>query len=160
MLLQASTHYLNNTHSHPKLPLTGEMRGLNKERNKIMTNRKEVYRCTVCGNIVEVLHAGAGELVCCGQPMKLLAENSVDAATEKHVPVIEKIDGGYKVTVGEVEHPMLDNHYIEWIELVEGDKTQRRHLKPGDKPEAVFMTDATDVYAREYCNLHGQWRSK
>ena len=125
-----------------------------------MTNRKEVYRCTVCGNIVEVLHAGAGELVCCGQPMKLLAENSVDAATEKHVPVIEKIDGGYKVTVGEVEHPMLDNHYIEWIELVEGDKTQRRHLKPGDKPEAVFMTDATDVYAREYCNLHGQWRSK
>ena len=125
-----------------------------------MTNRKEVYRCTVCGNIVEVLQAGAGELVCCGQPMKLLAENSVDAATEKHVPVIEKIDGGYKVTVGEVEHPMLDNHYIEWIELVEGDKTQRRHLKPGDKPEAVFMTDATDVYAREYCNLHGQWRSK
>ena len=89
-----------------------------------MTNRKEVYRCTVCGNIVEVLHAGAGELTCCGQPMKLLKENSVDAATEKHVPVIEKIDGGYRVTVGSVEHPMLDNHYIEWIELVEGDKTQ------------------------------------
>ena len=94
-----------------------------------MTNRKEVYRCTVCGNIVEVLHAGAGELVCCGQPMKLLKENSVDAATEKHVPVIEKIDGGYKVTVGSVEHPMLDNHYIEWIELVAGDTTLRRYLK-------------------------------
>ena len=129
-----------------------------------MTNRKEVYRCTVCGNIVEVLHAGAGELTCCGQPMKLLKENSVDAATEKHVPVVEKIDGGYRVTVGSVEHPMLDNHYInhyiEWIELVEGDKTQRRYLNPGDKPEAVFMTEAEDVYAREYCNLHGQWRSK
>ena len=78
-----------------------------------MTNRKEVYRCTVCGNIVEVMHAGAGTLTCCGQPMQLLSENSVDAATEKHVPVIEKIDGGYKVKVGDVEHPMLDNHYIE-----------------------------------------------
>lgn len=125
-----------------------------------MTNRKEVYRCQVCGNIVEVLHAGAGELACCGQPMKLLAENSVDAAKEKHVPVIEKIDGGYKVKVGDVEHPMLDNHYIEWIELVEEGKTQRKYLSPGDKPEAVFYTDAADVYAREYCNLHGQWRSK
>ena len=122
-----------------------------------MTKRMEVYRCAVCGNIVEVLHAAPGQLVCCGQPMTLLEENSVDAATEKHVPVIEKIEGGYRVKVGEVEHPMLEKHYIEWIELVEGDKVQRRYLKPGDKPEAVFMTD---VYAREYCNLHGQWRSK
>lgn len=125
-----------------------------------MTKRMEVYRCAVCGNIVEVLHAAPGQLVCCGQPMTLLEENSVDAATEKHVPVIEKIEGGYRVKVGEVEHPMLEKHYIERIELVEGDKVQRRYLKPGDKPEAVFMTDATEVYAREYCNLHGQWRSK
>lgn len=120
-----------------------------------MTKRNEVYRCSVCGNIVEVLHASGGTLSCCGQPMTLLKENNVDAATEKHVPVIEKIDGGYKVKVGEVEHPMLDNHYIEWIELLEEDKIQRKHLKPGEKPEAVFKTDSTDVSAREYCNLHG-----
>lgn len=125
-----------------------------------MTNRNEVYRCAVCGNIVEVLHAGAGTLTCCGQPMKLMKENTVDAATEKHVPVIEKIDGGYKVKVGSVEHPMTEEHYIEWIELVEGDKVQRKHLKPGEKPEAVFYTDATDAYAREYCTLHGQWSTK
>ena len=125
-----------------------------------MTNRNEVYRCAVCGNIVEVLHAGAGTLTCCGQPMKLMKENTVDAATEKHVPVIEKIDGGYKVKVGSVEHPMTEEHYIEWIELVEGDKVQRKHLKPGEKPEAVFYTDSTDVYAREYCTLHGQWSTK
>lgn len=125
-----------------------------------MTKQNEIYRCSVCGNIVEVVHASGGTLSCCGQPMTLLKENSVDAATEKHVPVIEKIEGGYKVKVGEVEHPMLDNHYIEWIELVEESKIQRRHLKPGDKPEAVFMTDSDNVYAREYCNLHGHWRSK
>lgn len=125
-----------------------------------MTKQNEIYRCSVCGNIVEVVHASGGTLSCCGQPMTLLKENSVDAATEKHVPVIEKIEGGYKVKVGEVEHPMLDNHYIEWIELVEENKIQRRHLKPGDKPEAVFMTDSDNVYAREYCNLHGHWRSK
>jgi len=125
-----------------------------------MTKQNEVYRCSICGNIVEVLHPAAGELSCCGQPMTLLKENSVDAATEKHVPVIEKIEGGYRVKVGEVEHPMLENHFIEWIELIEGDKIQRKHLKPGDKPEAVFMTDCTEVSAREYCNLHGHWRSK
>lgn len=125
-----------------------------------MTKQNEIYRCSVCGNIVEVVHASGGTLSCCGQPMTLLKENTVDAATEKHVPVIEKIEGGYKVKVGEVEHPMLDNHYIEWIELVEENKIQRRHLKPGDKPEAVFMTGSDNVYAREYCNLHGHWSSK
>lgn len=125
-----------------------------------MTDRNEIYRCPVCGNIVEVLHPAAGTLVCCGKPMELLKENTVDAAVEKHVPVIEKIEGGYKVKVGGVEHPMTDNHYIEWIELVEESKTQRKYLKPGEKPEAVFYTAATDVYAREYCTLHGQWSSK
>ncbi len=123
-----------------------------------MTKRNEIYRCPICGNIVEVLRPAGGTLVCCGKPMELLTENTVDAAREKHVPVIEKIDGGYKVKVGEVEHPMLENHYIEWIELIEGDKSQIKYLKPGEKPEAVFYTDATEVSAREHCNLHGLWK--
>lgn len=122
-----------------------------------MTKLNEVYRCSVCGNIVEVVNAGGGELHCCGKPMQLMKENSVDAAREKHVPVIEKIAGGYKVTVGSVEHPMLDNHYIQWIELFDGEKVMRRHLKPGEKPEATFVTQAENVKAREYCNLHGLW---
>ncbi len=125
-----------------------------------MTKRNEVYRCNVCGNITTVLHAASGTLACCGQPMQRLEENTVDAAKEKHVPVVEKVDGGYKVKVGGVEHPMADAHYIEWIELVEGDRSQVRHLKPGEKPEAVFLTDSEDVHAREYCNLHGLWKSK
>ena len=122
-----------------------------------MTKVKEVYRCAICGNIVEIMHMAGGTLTCCGQPMELLTENTVDAAKEKHVPVVEAIEGGYKVSV---EHPMQDNHYIEWIELVEENKIQRVHLKPGDKPEAVFYTDCKNVYAREYCNLHGHWSSK
>lgn len=122
-----------------------------------MTKLNEVYRCSVCGNIVEVVNAGGGELHCCGKPMQLMKENSVDAAREKHVPVIEKIAGGYKVTVGSVEHPMLDNHYIQWIELFDGEKVMRHHLKPGEKPETTFVTQAENVKAREYCNLHGLW---
>ncbi len=122
-----------------------------------MTKLNEVYRCSVCGNIVEVVNAGGGELHCCGKPMQLMKENSVDAAREKHVPVIEKIAGGYKVTVGSVEHPMLDNHYIQWIELFDGEKVMRHHLKPEEKPEATFVTQAENVKAREYCNLHGLW---
>ena len=125
-----------------------------------MTKVKEVYRCAICGNIVEIMHMAGGTLTCCGQPMELLTENTVAAAKEKHVPVVEAIEGGYKVKVGSVEHPMQDNHYIEWIELVEENKIQRVHLKPGDKPEAVFYTDCKNVYAREYCNLHGHWSSK
>ena len=125
-----------------------------------MTKVKEVYRCAICGNIVEIMHMAGGTLTCCGQPMELLSENTVDAAKEKHVPVVEAIEGGYKVKVGSVEHPMQDNHYIAWIELVEENKIQRVHLKPGDKPEAVFYTDCKNVYAREYCNLHGHWSSK
>ncbi|MBU0967410.1 MAG: desulfoferrodoxin [Proteobacteria bacterium] len=124
-----------------------------------MTKQLEVYKCELCGNIVEVLHAGAGELVCCGQPMKLFVENTVDAAKEKHVPVIEKIDGGYKVKLGSVPHPMEEKHYIEWIELVAGNKVLRQFLKPGDAPEATFQTAAKDVHARAHCNLHGLWRS-
>ncbi|MDD7462532.1 MAG: desulfoferrodoxin [Prevotellaceae bacterium] len=125
-----------------------------------MTEVKEIYKCPLCGNIVEVVNAAGGTLSCCGQPMQLLKENSVDAATEKHVPVVEKIEGGYRVTVGEVEHPMTEEHSIEWIELITETEVLHKHLKPTDKPVAVFKTDATEVYAREYCNLHGLWRSK
>jgi superoxide reductase len=124
-----------------------------------MAKRLEVYKCNVCGNIVEVVHGSVGELVCCGQPMELLQGNTVDAALEKHVPVIEKVAGGYRVTVGSVPHPMEEKHHIEWIELIAGDKIFHQFLKPGDKPEAVFKTDAPTVTAREYCNLHGLWKS-
>lgn len=124
-----------------------------------MTKQKQVYRCALCGNIVEVMQPAGGTLSCCGQPMELLEENTKDAALEKHVPVVEKIDGGYKVSVGAVEHPMMEEHYIMWIELVTENEIYRKYLKPGDKPVAVFMTDAKEVYAREYCNLHGHWKS-
>jgi len=124
-----------------------------------MAEKLQVYKCELCGNIVEVLHGGVGELVCCGQPMTLLTENTVDAAKEKHVPVIEKVAGGYKVKVGAVAHPMEEKHYIEWIELIAGDKAYRQFLKPGDAPEAFFATDATQVSAREFCNLHGLWKA-
>ena len=124
-----------------------------------MTQLKQMYKCAICGNITEVLHASQGTLACCGQPMNLLEENSIDAATEKHVPVIEKIDGGYKVNVGEVNHPMLKEHYIELIELVLDNHILRKYLQPGDAPEAVFYTDADPVYAREYSNIHGLWKS-
>ncbi len=125
-----------------------------------MTQQKQVYRCTLCGNIVEVMHPAGGTLSCCGQPMELLTENTRDAALEKHVPVIEKIEGGYKVKVGSVEHPMMPEHYIEWIELITRTGVMRQYLQPGDKPVAVFMTDAKEVVAREYCNLHGHWKSE
>ncbi|OGQ87332.1 MAG: desulfoferrodoxin [Deltaproteobacteria bacterium RIFOXYD12_FULL_56_24] len=124
-----------------------------------MAEKLEVYKCEVCGNIVEVLHGGVGELVCCGQPMTLLTANTVDAAKEKHVPVIEKVAGGYKVKVGAVAHPMEEKHYIEWIELIAGDKAYRQFLKPGDAPEAFFAVEASQVTAREYCNLHGLWKA-
>lgn len=124
-----------------------------------MTVRLEVYKCELCGNITEVLHEGHGELVCCGQSMQCLQENTVDAAKEKHVPVIEKVDGGVKVAVGSVAHPMEEKHYIEWIEIIAGGKAYRQFLKPGDAPEAVFNVDAGSVTAREYCNLHGHWKA-
>jgi superoxide reductase len=124
-----------------------------------MAERLEVYKCELCGNIVEVLHGGKGELVCCGQPMKLMKENTVDAAKEKHVPVIEKIPGGYKVKVGAVAHPMEEKHYIEWIELIADGEAYRHFLKPSMAPEATFKIDAAKVTAREYCNLHGLWKA-
>ncbi len=125
-----------------------------------MAAKLEIYKCDVCGNMVEVIHGGKGQLVCCGEPMTLLKENTTDAATEKHVPVIEKVDGGYKVKVGSVPHPMEDKHYIEWIELLAGEKSYRRFLEPGQEPEAVFHVDAEKVSAREYCNIHGLWKGE
>jgi superoxide reductase len=125
-----------------------------------MAQKLEVYKCAVCGNIVEVLHGGAGELVCCGEPMKKMTENTVDAAKEKHVPVIEKIDGGFKVKVGSVAHPMEEKHYIEWIELLADGRAYRQFLEPGMAPEAVFSIQAEAVTVREYCNLHGLWKGE
>jgi superoxide reductase len=125
-----------------------------------MTEKLQVYKCEVCGNIVEVLHAGKGQLVCCGQPMKLFEENTVDAAKEKHVPVIEKTADGYKVKVGSVAHPMEEKHYIEWIQLIADGESCRKFLKPGDVPEARFTVQAAKVSAREYCNLHGLWKGE
>ena len=124
-----------------------------------MTENMQIYKCEICGNIVEMVHPGKGQLVCCGQPMKLYEENSTDAAMEKHVPVIEKTPDGYKVSVGSVAHPMEEEHYIEWIEIIAGSSSCRKFLKPGDAPEAVFCIDADDVIARAYCNVHGLWRS-
>jgi superoxide reductase len=124
-----------------------------------MTERLQIYKCDVCGNIVEVLHEGQGELVCCGQPMKLFVENTVDASKEKHVPVIEKTATGFKVKVGSVAHPMEEQHYIEWIEAIADGKAYRQFLKPGMAPEAQFEVQATQITAREYCNLHGLWRA-
>lgn len=124
-----------------------------------MAERLEVYRCKVCGHIVLVLNAGRGELACCGQPMEFLREGSVDASQEKHVPVIEKVEGGYKVKVGSTPHAMEEKHYIQWIELQSDNKCCIQFLKPGEAPEAFFRVEAEKVAAREYCNLHGLWKS-
>ncbi|NLK41720.1 MAG: desulfoferrodoxin [Planctomycetes bacterium] len=124
-----------------------------------MAAKHEIYKCMACGNIVEVVHGGDGELVCCGQPMKKIVENTVDAAKEKHVPVIEKLENGYKVKVGSVAHPMTEEHYIEWIELTADGKAYKQYLAPGQVPEAVFCVKAEKVGAREYCNLHGLWKA-
>ncbi len=123
-----------------------------------MTKRLEVYKCEVCGNIVEVIHEGKGELVCCEQPMKLFDEKTADTTTEKHVPVVEKITEGVKVTVGSTLHPMEEKHHIEWIEVIADGKAYRQFLKPGDAPQATFEINAEDIKAREYCNIHGLWK--
>ncbi|MBT1070421.1 desulfoferrodoxin [Pelotalea chapellei] len=125
-----------------------------------MTRLLEVYKCNLCGNVVETIHAGGGELVCCDQPMALLTENTVDAAKEKHVPVIEIGNGIVTVTVGSVAHPMEEKHYIEWIELVADGKAYRQFLNPGDAPKAIFNVSGTSFTARELCNLHGQWSAQ
>jgi len=124
-----------------------------------MPKKLEIYKCSICGNIVEVLYGAEGQLVCCGKPMDLLDEKTADSTKEKHVPVIEKISGGYKVTVGSTLHPMTQEHHIEWIELLADGKAYRQFLAPGDQPIAQFKIEADKVSAREYCNIHGLWKS-
>jgi superoxide reductase len=123
-----------------------------------MAQLKEVYKCNKCGLVMEVLTAGCGAPVCCGENMEKLEEKTADKTNEKHVPVIEKIDGGYKVYVGTTLHPMEENHRVEWIELMADGVSYRKYLQAGDKPEAIFNVEANEVSAREYCNLHGLWK--
>ncbi len=121
----------------------------------------EVYKCSVCGNIVEVIHTGKGELVCCGKPMSLIEEKTSEEGNEKHLPVIEKTEKGIKVKVGEMPHPMSEEHQIEWIQVLNNGKNFKKFLKPIDSPEAEFeLTDKNNLIVREYCNLHGLWKTK
>jgi superoxide reductase len=125
-----------------------------------MTKIREIYKCNVCGNIVEVLHTGVGELVCCGEPMELLKEKTEDSSVEKHVPYIEKTSDGILVKIGQnQDHPMEEKHYIEWIQVIADGTAYRKFLKPGDKPQAEFKIEADNIEAREYCNIHGLWMS-
>ncbi|MCI6370349.1 MAG: desulfoferrodoxin [Prevotella sp.] len=125
-----------------------------------MTQKREIYRCSICGNMIEVTNAGVGTLVCCEKPMVRLDGNEADASFEKHVPVVEKMSGGYRVRVGSLSHPMTEGHYIQWIELMTKKKVLRHELTPDDMPEATFLTDEEMVCARAYCNLHGLWIKK
>jgi len=124
-----------------------------------MAELRRIYRCNICGNIVEVLHAGVGQLVCCGQPMELLEEKTEDVGLEKHVPVIERTSTGIKVKIGSVPHPMEEKHYIEWVEVIMNGQICRRFLKPGNKPEVEFAVTSEKIEAREYCNIHGLWKT-
>ncbi len=124
-----------------------------------MAAKMGIYKCDKCGNIVEVLHEGVGELICCGAPMRRFVENTTDAAREKHVPVVDKAGNSIKVKVGSVPHPMEEKHYIEWIEVIADGKTYRQFLNPGQVPEASFCIDAEQVIVREYCNIHGLWKA-
>lgn len=125
-----------------------------------MAKRLEVYKCDRCGNVIEVVCGGPGEMSCCGQAMKHLDENTVDAAREKHVPVINRTAAGLEVTVGSVPHPMEEKHFITFIEVINGDRVCRIDLKPGQPPKAVFNAPSGKVKVREYCNLHGVWQSE
>jgi len=125
-----------------------------------MAKFRGIYKCEICGNIVEVLHEGAGALVCCGEEMKLMEEKTHDASTEKHVPYVEKTNDGVLVKVGQnQDHPMEEKHYIEWIQIIADNVAYRKFLKPGDKPQAEFEISAEKIQAREYCNVHGLWKS-
>lgn len=125
-----------------------------------MTKKLQVYKCEVCGNIIEVLHEGQGELVCCGQPMKLFEAKTEEEGKEKHLPVVEKLDNGIKVKVGSIPHPMEEKHYIEWVEVISNGKAYRRFLNPGDTPEATFEISVDNLTVREYCSIHGLWKKE
>lgn len=125
-----------------------------------MTENNQIYKCSVCGNMVEMVHPGKGQLVCCGQPMEIKIPNTQEASREKHVPVMETTADGVTVMIGSAPHPMEEQHYIEWIELVADGRVYRKHLKPGDKPQAEFCLNAAGITARAYCNLHGLWQKQ
>lgn len=135
-----------------------------------MTGLNQIYKCNICGNIVEMVHVGGGELVCCGAPMELKKENVEDAAQEKsadtkvmadkHVPVIKKTVKGVLVKIGSVPHPMEEKHYIEWIEVIMDGKSYKEFLKPDSEPQAEFCVKGNNITARAYCNLHGLWKSE
>lgn len=125
-----------------------------------MTELNQIYKCSICGNIVEITHASMGTLVCCNKPMELLVEKTEDQGYEKHVPVIEKTRGGFKVKIGSIPHPMEPEHYIEFIEILADDRVYRKYLKPGEAPEAEFKINAKKITAREYCNIHGLWKKE
>ncbi len=124
-----------------------------------MAKKHQIYKCDTCGNIVEVLHGGDGDLVCCGEEMKLFEEKTADEGKEKHVPVVEPSGDDVKVKVGSNPHPMEEKHYVEWIEITDGDTICKQFLQPGDDPEAVFKGVKAGLTAREYCNVHGLWKS-
>ena len=124
-----------------------------------MAKRRQIYKCEACGNIIEVLEGGDGKLVCCGEDMKLFEESSTDQGKEKHVPVVESAGDGVKVKVGSNPHPMEEKHYVQWIEVIDGDTSCRHFLKPGQAPESVFKGVSANATAREYCNIHGLWKS-
>jgi superoxide reductase len=135
--------------------------GTRKEEKTMAQSKQEIYKCEICGNMIEKVNDGGGPLVCCGQDMTAVTENTTEAATEKHIPVVEAITGGYKVTVGSVNHPMEEKHYIEWIEIIVDNKVvYRKNLAPSDPPVAEFQINAPKVKARAYCNLHGLWTSE
>ena len=124
-----------------------------------MTKKSEIYKCNTCGIITEILHAGGGVLKCCESSMVKLEEQLADSTKEKHVPIIEKQDDGYLVTIGSTSHPMIEKHYVEWIELIADGVSYKKFLNPNDEPKAFFKIQANQVVAREYCNLHGLWKS-
>lgn len=124
------------------------------------TKLNQVYKCNICGNMIEMVHASVGQLVCCGQPMELQKEKTKDEGFEKHVPVIEKTKTGIKVKIGSIPHPMEKKHYIEWIEILFDDKSDKQFLKPISKPEAEFCVKPKKLTARCWCNVHGFWKSK
>ncbi len=123
-----------------------------------MAEVSQVYKCSKCGNVIEVVHGGVGQLVCCGVPMELLLENTSDAVVEKHIPIVEKNGNLLKVTVGSVAHPMEENHYIEWIEVISEGKIFKKFLKPGILPQVEYVIEG-EISVRAYCNLHGLWKA-
>lgn len=124
-----------------------------------MTNLRDLNHCSVCGNVVEVVNTGAPALVCCNKAMEKLVSGSTDASLEKHVPVVENVDGGIKVKVGSAPHPMEEKHFIRFIEVLTKDQVHRAGLVPGQAPEASFLVKADEVVeVREYCTLHGLWK--